>query len=151
MINLILGLVVMAICLLLQSGLMVLAMRHYARNQRLLESTTFGTSLILVSSVMFLLVLGNLAQIIIWAALFQSLGEFTDFRAAIYHSAVNFATLGYGDIVMSEKHRILGPLEAINGVLMIGVSTAALTAAFGDVVKRKLHKEAKTGNGPREA
>ena len=58
------------------------------------------------------------------------LGEFTNLHEAIYHSAVNFATLGYGDIVMSEKHRFLGPLEAINGVLMIGVSTAALTAVF---------------------
>jgi hypothetical protein len=58
----------------------------------------------------------------------------------VYHSAVNFATLGYGDIVMSEKHRILGPMESINGVLMIGVSTAALTAAFQDVIKRKLQR-----------
>lgn len=49
---------------------------------------------------------------------------------------MNFATLGYGDFVMSPAHRLLGPLEAINGVLMIGVSTAALMAAFQDVIRR---------------
>ena len=131
MINLILGLVVMAICLLLQSGLMVLAMRHYARNQRFLESTTFGTSLVLVSSVMFLLVLGNLAQIIIWAALFQSLGEFTDFRAAIYHSAVNFATLGYGDITPTTPNsRVLSALEAVTGTLYLAVFISTLVSTF---------------------
>lgn len=140
MTNLFLGLLVMALCLLLQSLLMVMAIRYYARNMHHLESATIGASLILVSSVMMLLVLGNLAQVMIWAALFLFLGEFSNFRDAVYHSAVNFATLGYGDIVMSEKHRILGPLEAINGVLMIGVSTAALTAAFQDVVKTRLAK-----------
>ncbi len=140
MMNLLLGLGVMGICLLLQSLLMVLTIRHYARHMHLLESGSLGSSIILVSSVMLLLVLGNLAQLMIWAALFQFLGEFSSYRVAVYHSAVNFATLGYGDIVMSEEHRFLGPLEAINGVLMIGVSTAALTAAFQDVVKRKLGK-----------
>jgi len=140
MINLLLGLLVMAICLMLQSLLMVMAMRHFARRQHRLESASLGSSILLVSSVMLLLVLGNLAQLMIWAVLFQFLGEFSSFREAVYHSAVNFATLGYGDIVMSEEHRILGPLEAINGILMIGVSTAALTAAFQDVVK---HKKAK--------
>ena len=55
----------------------------------------------------------------------------------MYDSAVNFATLGYGDIVMSEPNRFLGPLEAINGALMIGVSTAALLAAFQDAHRRR--------------
>ena len=72
---------------------------------------------------------------VIWAALFLLLGEFDDFSAALYHSAVNFATLGYGDIVMSERWRLLGPLEAANGILMFGVSTAVMTAAVLDVVK----------------
>jgi hypothetical protein len=52
---------------------------------------------------------------------------------------VNFATLGYGDIVMSAKHKLLGPLESVNGVLMIGVSTAALMAAFQDAMRKTIH------------
>ena len=70
--------------------------------------------------------------------MFQFLGEFETFAEAYYHSAVNFATLGYGDIVMTERHRLLGPLESVNGVLMIGVSTAALMSAFQDAIKRTL-------------
>jgi hypothetical protein len=54
----------------------------------------------------------------------------------VYYSAVNFATLGYGDIVMSERYRFLGPLEVINGVLMIGVSTAALMTSFQDALRK---------------
>jgi hypothetical protein len=140
MINILCGLVVMAICLMLQAILMVLAIRTYVRHQALLQSGFFGSGLLVVGSVMMVLVVGNIVQLSIWAALFQMLGEFDHFGEAVYHSAVNFATLGYGDIVMSEKHRILGPMEGINGVLMIGVSTAALTAAFQDVIKRKLQR-----------
>jgi hypothetical protein len=87
---------------------------------------------------MLLLVVGNLAQITIWAMLFSWVGEFQQFSEAFYHSAVNFATLGYGDIVMSEQYRLLGPLESVNGVLMIGVSTAALTASFNDAIRKTM-------------
>jgi hypothetical protein len=92
--------------------------------------------MVVISSVMLLLVIGNLAQVAIWALLFQVMGEFETFDAAFYHSAVNFATLGYGDIVMSEQHKLLGPIQAVNGVLMIGVSTAALMATFQDAMKK---------------
>jgi hypothetical protein len=37
---------------------------------------------------------------------------------------------------MSSQHRLLGPLEAINGVLMIGVTTAALMASFQDALRK---------------
>ena len=79
---------------------------------------------------MLLLLVGNLAQVALWALLFMLLEEFQQYSEAFYHSAVNFATLGYGDIVMSAKHRLLGPLEGINGALMIGVSTALLITTF---------------------
>jgi hypothetical protein len=43
---------------------------------------------------------------------------------------------------MSERWRLLGPLEAMNGILMFGVSTAVMTAAVNYVVKQnKLQRE----------
>ena len=66
------------------------------------------------------------------------IGEFDEFSMAVYHSAANFATLGYGDIVMSERHALLGPLESINGILMVGISTAALMQTFQHALRRVL-------------
>jgi hypothetical protein len=37
---------------------------------------------------------------------------------------------------MSAQHKLLGPLEAINGSLMIGMSTAALMSAFQDALQK---------------
>src|SRR6478735_700791 len=45
------------------------------------------------------LLVSALAQIALWAVAFMLCGEFDDFEEAFYHSAVNFTTLGYGDIV----------------------------------------------------
>jgi hypothetical protein len=136
--NLLLGLTTMALCLLLQSLLLASVVRYYSRHEYLVNSPSFLASLMVISIVMLMLVIGNLAQVGIWALLFRILGEFEQFSSAFYHSAVNFATLGYGDIVMSGRHRLLGPLEAINGVLMIGVSTAALMAALQDVTRKTI-------------
>jgi glutamate/tyrosine decarboxylase-like PLP-dependent enzyme len=41
-----------------------------------------------------------------------------------WHSAVNYTTLGYGDIILTPSWRLLGPLEAANGALLFGVSAA---------------------------
>ncbi len=83
----------------------------------------------------FLLVLfiGHLLQFATWALLFVFLGEFTDFATAFYHSSVNFTSLGYGDIVMSEQWRLLGGLEAANGVLMFGLTASSLLAVMNNL------------------
>ena len=72
------------------------------------------------------LLIGHLAQMALWATAFMVAGEFDTFAVAFYHSAVNYTTLGYGDIVMSKEWRLLGPQEAVSGTLAFGWSTAAL-------------------------
>ena len=126
----------MSVCLLLQSALLVLALRYYLRHDKPETNASSWSTLVVINCVMFLLVLGNLAQLSLWAVVFWLLGEFDSLVAAVYHSAVNFATLGYGDLVMSERYRFLGPLEAIHGGLMVGVSTAALMATFQNALKK---------------
>jgi Ion channel len=79
-----------------------------------------------------------LGQIALWASAFVLCGEFANFEEAFYHSAVNFTTLGYGDIVMSRRWRLLGPLEAINGSLMLSLAAATLFTALCQVAEVRL-------------
>ena len=76
----------------------------------------FGTTAL--GGAMLILFAGHLFQIGLWAWLFKWLGQFEDFETAFYHSAVNFSSLGYGDIVMQEEWRLLGAMEAGGGILM---------------------------------
>lgn len=145
LLNVMIGLSTMAVCLMLQSVLIVVALRYYTRHDVMGNNPTAWSTLRVLNAVMTLLVVGNLAQLFIWAFVFCLLGEFDALDVAVYHSAVNFASLGYGDIVMSERFRLLGPLEAVNGVLMIGVSTAALMTTLQDAYNRT--RTARSGAG----
>jgi hypothetical protein len=77
----------------------------------------------------------HLVAIASWAVLLIMCGEFQEFGSAYYHSAVNYTTLGYGDLLLTPSWRLLGPLEATNGVLMFGLSAATVFA----VIQRLIH------------
>jgi hypothetical protein len=64
------------------------------------------------------------AEIWLYAALYLGLGELKTFEGALYFSTVTFASLGYGDIVLSPRWRVLSAIEAANGVILFAWSTA---------------------------
>ena len=76
----------------------------------------------------------HLIEIALWATLLVLCGEFQEFGIAFYCSAVNYTTLGYGDVLLTPSWRLLGPLEATNGVLMFGVSAAIVFAVIQRLV-----------------
>ncbi|MGY4533982.1 voltage-gated potassium channel Kch [Pseudomonas sp. TE3786] len=137
LINFLVGLPVIVLCVLLQAVFLALCARRYvALRGKMNGSTTKAGDVRLLSMVMVVMLIGNYVQMALWAALFLLLGEFKDFTTALYFSGVTFATLGYGDVVLSQQWRLLSPLEAANGILMFGVSTAIMTAAVMDLIKQ---------------
>jgi hypothetical protein len=90
----------------------------------------FWVDIGIIVVVILLALLAHLVEIVLWAALCVLCGEFQTFGVACYHSGMNYTTLGYGDIVMSPAWRILGPVEATNGLLLFGVSTALVAAVI---------------------
>lgn len=95
-----------------------------------------GRTTYVISIMMTMLFVGHLVQVAVWAFLFIQVGEFTDYATAFYHSMVNFASLGYGDIVMSENWRLLGAIEASTGVLMFGLSAGAMLSIMSFLLTR---------------
>jgi CDP-diglyceride synthetase len=76
----------------------------------------------------------HLIEIALWATLLVLCGEFQEFGIGFYCSAVNYTTLGYGDVLLTSSWRLLGPLEATNGALMFGVSAAMVFAVIQRLV-----------------
>lgn len=138
--NLLIGLPVTLLCLLLQAVVVALSLRRYVEFRRSLHDPSPGSTIQILSLVMLLMLFGNFLQMAIWALLFILLGEFESFAQALYFSGVTFSTLGYGDLVLSKPRQLLSALEAANGILMFGVSTAVLTAALHDVIKHYTQK-----------
>lgn len=70
----------------------------------------------------------HLIAVATWALVFTLCGELSQFPAALYHSGMNYTTVGDSAHVMSPSWKLLASLEAANGMLMFGVSTATLFA-----------------------
>jgi Ion channel len=79
----------------------------------------------------------HLIEITAWAGVFDLCREFPNFAPAFYHSAVNYTSLGYGDVVMSSSWKLLGPLETADGMLMFGMSTATLFAVIQRLIQTR--------------
>jgi voltage-gated potassium channel len=94
-----------------------------------------GTELLMAQLVSTLLLL-HLAEAVVWALFFVLIGELPDLESAAYFSLTSYTTVGYGDVVLAEPWRLLGPLEAAVGVLMLGWSTGILVAVIGVVYRR---------------
>ena len=93
--------------------------------------TLSNESLRVLASTAMVLVFLHAIQIAIWAISYKILvpeGELPSFEAAAYFSFVTFTTLGYGDITLSEGWRLLSGIQALNGILLVGWSTAVLFA-----------------------
>lgn len=60
----------------------------------------------------------------VWGLTFYFAGVFQALEPSLYFSLVSFSTLGFGDIILDEKWRLLSGLTAANGLLSFGWSTA---------------------------
>jgi hypothetical protein len=82
-----------------------------------------------IVSATLLALAGHLGEIALWASALDISGAAADIRAAVYSSAGSYTTAG-SDVVLPPQWKLLGPLEAVDGMLMFGVSTAFIFAVI---------------------
>jgi hypothetical protein len=130
---------VAVLCTIFIHALALIATVNFVRHERRLgrAGTSFWIDVVIVGLAMSFGLVAHLIEIALWAVLFVICGEFSEFGTAYYHSAVNYSTLGYGDLIMTPAWRLLGPLEAANGMLMFGVSTAMIFAVIQRLIQAR--------------
>ena len=69
----------------------------------------------------------HVLEILLWASCYRWFC-FPSWESAVYFSAATYSTVGYGDVTLPLKWRMLGPIESITGVLMCGISVSLLFA-----------------------
>lgn len=65
-------------------------------------------------------------EVVVWALAYALLGAAPAGSDLLYFAFVNYTTLGYGDVTPVKAWQLLGPMAAMNGILMFGWSTAVL-------------------------
>ena len=132
-----LGLLATMVCLAFQVVASVLAVRYFAHAaKRPRGPTPRGVIFLEFSILMLTLMLGNIVQAAFWALIYMTLGAFEDFETALYFSGLTFTSLGYGDVVINGRVRLIAPLQAANGLMMFGITTGLFIAAFQHAVKK---------------
>jgi len=128
---LLVGGVAVLLTILIHGMAVMMAVNFFRRERRLgRPGISFRVDFAIVALVLSCAFMAHLLEIGLWAGLFLFCGEFQALGTAYYFSAVNYTTLGYGDIIMSPSWKLLGPLEAADGCLMFGVSTAMIFAVI---------------------
>ena len=77
----------------------------------------------------------------IWAAFYYTRGLFTDFETSLYFSLTSYTTIGYGDVLLPQRWRLLGALEGISGVLLCGISTAFIFAVMSAMFQSRMQQQ----------
>jgi hypothetical protein len=95
---------------------------------------------VMISTVLVLMA-AHAGEVLVWSLAYLIVGIAPDGANLVYFSFVNYTTLGYGDIVPVERWRLLGPITALNGVLLIGWSTAVIF----EVLRRALERTERSG------
>ena len=135
---------IVAICAVIHtSGILMFAETIIRRRLNIQAEGRLPHDALLLILVFVLIILLHLSEAALWAAFYRWLC-FPLWESAFYFSTSSYATVGYGDIVLPQMWRTLGPVESIIGVLMCGLSASFLFA----IVSRLVDRETKLSREP---
>jgi hypothetical protein len=86
------------------------------------------TDTLIIVATGVLLVAGHFIEVLIWAGTYAIVGAAPPGTDLVYFAFSNYTTLGYGDVLPVPGWRLLAPMTALNGILLIGWSTALIFA-----------------------
>jgi hypothetical protein len=96
-------------------------------------------TLIMVGTVSVLMA-AHTSEVFVWSFAYAITNAAPAEADLLYFAFVNYTTLGYGDVTPVERWQLLGPITAMNGVLLFGWSTAVIF----EVLRRAMKHESMT-------
>jgi len=127
--ELVLAFAVVAVCVIIHIiGLALFATVLLQRRSHIQEDPRIWRISLILIITFGVVILLHLAETIIWAGFYYSRNLFQTFETALHFSLTTYTTVGYGEILLPERWRLLGGIEALSGPLLCGVSTAFIFA-----------------------
>ena len=129
-----------AITVLIHAAGLAVLLSHLLRST-VRSDTRFWPITWLLIRIAWFLILIHLLEIGIWALFFLWQECLPDAEASFYFSGVTYATLGYGDLLLPNEWRMFGPLEALTGTLMCGLSIAFFFAVLSRRILQRMNEK----------
>ena len=102
-------------------------------SERAMSHRSFQLIAVMTATVSVLMV-AHIAEVVVWTFAYAIVGVAPPGTDLIYFAFVNYTTLGYGDVTPLRRWELLGPMTAMNGVLLFGWSTAVIFAVLRAVM-----------------
>ena len=132
---------IVSVCLMIHlTGILLMAEWLFQWREALDRSPTRKAFALLIVTLFGGILLLHLIQTGIWAVFYYTQNLFDDFETSLYFSMVSFTTLGYGDVLLPKRWRLLGVVEGFSGVLLCGISTAFIFAVINGVFQAQLRQ-----------
>jgi len=144
------ALLVMFLCTLIHAVFMIIA--NYALDRRLARIYHTRRPIyhtVLIWLLIMWMFLGICIQASLWGLVylhFASIPQIPDIHTALYFSMVTYTSLGYGDIVLTGDWRALSAIEAANGLIIFGWTTALIFTFIQKIQKRTLGMKDENSN-----
>ena len=132
---------IVSVCLMIHlTGILLMAEWLFRWRDTLERSPTRRLMALLIVTLCCGILLLHLIQTGLWAVFYYTQNLFSDFETSLYFSMVSFTTLGYGDVLLPKRWRLLGVVEGFSGVLLCGISTAFIFAVINAVFQTRLRQ-----------
>jgi hypothetical protein len=95
----------------------------------------------IMTAAVSVLMAAHIVEVVVWSLAYAIIGVAPPGTDLTYFAFVNYTTLGYGDVIPLERWRLLGPMTAMNGVLLFGWSTAVIFAVLRNAIMTSQTKE----------
>ncbi len=116
-----------SICNIIIHALVMTVLVRVVQNASTIRTTSPSLLLTVVMiATVTVLMAAHASEVFVWAAAYLILDAVPPGNSTMYFAFVNYSTLGYGDIVPVKDWQLLGPMTAMNGVLLFGWSTAVI-------------------------
>jgi hypothetical protein len=116
-----------SVCNIAIHALVMVAVVRVARTATVIATPYPSLRLVIVMiATVSSLMVAHLGEVVVWSSAYAIVDAAPAGTDLVYFAFVNYTTLGYGDVTPVERWRLLGPMTAMNGVLLFGWSTAVI-------------------------
>ena len=146
--ELLIALSIVTICVVIHTaGLVLFAQVIIERSGKPERMATVPRQTLLLIVVFAVVITLHLIEATLWATFYYLRSLFPNFETALYFSLVTYASIGFGDVVLPERWRLLSAIEGISGVLLCGLSAAFIFAVITALFQTRMqHRSSSSQN-----
>ena len=139
--QLLLGTAVSAGNIVIHAAVMAAIVRVTRASETIVPARPWLHLIAIMIATVSILMIAHISEVIVWSLAYAMVDAAPAGTDRVYFAFVNYTTLGYGDIIPQKRWQLLGPMTAMNGVLLFGWSTAVIFQVLRGTMRRNTSLE----------